>query len=89
MPITAAFVGRGTVFDGIAYWVTLAGIYLMVGGLMFYSGKGKLFDNDGDAPQGSRISSRARSSTHTLVSIPHGSFSASWSSAFSCSCLRV
>jgi len=57
MPITGsdrefAVVGRGTVFDGIAYWVTLAGIYPMVGGLMFYSGKGKLFDNNGDAPQG-------------------------------------
>jgi hypothetical protein len=32
--------------------VTLAGIYLMVGGLMFYSGKEKLFDDDGNAPQG-------------------------------------
>lgn len=57
MPITGsdsefAVVGRGTVFDGIAYWVTLAGVYLMVGGLMFYSGKGKLFDDDGNAPQG-------------------------------------
>ena len=47
-----AVVGQGTVFDGIAYWVTLAGIYLMVGGLMFYSGKGKLFDDDGNAPEG-------------------------------------
>ena len=44
-------VGQGSVFDGIAYWVTLAGVYLMVGGLMFYSGKGKLFDDDGNAPQ--------------------------------------
>ena len=57
MPITGsdrefAVVGRGTVFDGIAYWVTLAGVYLMVGGLMFYSGKGKLFDSNGNAPQG-------------------------------------
>jgi hypothetical protein len=47
-----ALVGQGTVFDGIAYWVSLAGVYLMVGGLMFYSGKGKLFDNDGNAPEG-------------------------------------
>ena len=47
-----ALVGQGTVFDGIAYWVSLAGIYLMVGGLMFYSGKGKLFDDDGNAPEG-------------------------------------
>jgi hypothetical protein len=46
-----ALVGQGTIFDGIAYWVTLAGVYLMVGGLMFYSGKGKLFDDDGNAPQ--------------------------------------
>ena len=47
-----AVVGQGTIFDGIAYWVTLAGVYLMVGGLMFYSGKGKLFDDDGNAPEG-------------------------------------
>ena len=47
-----ALIGQGTVFDGIAYWVTLAGVYLMVGGLMFYSGKGKLFDDDGNAPAG-------------------------------------
>jgi len=47
-----ALVGQGSVFDGIAYWVTLAGVYLMVGGLMFYSGKGKLFDDDGNAPEG-------------------------------------
>jgi hypothetical protein len=45
-----AIVGQGTIFDGIAYWATLAGIYLMVGGLMFYSGKEKLFDEDGNAP---------------------------------------
>jgi hypothetical protein len=47
-----AVVGEGTIFDGIAYWVTLIGVYVMVGGLMFYSGKGKLFDDDGNAPQG-------------------------------------
>jgi hypothetical protein len=47
-----AVVGKGTIFDGIAYWVTLIGVYVMVGGLMFYSGKGKLFDDDGNAPQG-------------------------------------
>ena len=47
-----AIVGRGTLFDGAAYWATLLGVYLMVGGLMFYSGKGKLFDDDGNAPQG-------------------------------------
>ena len=47
-----AVVGRGTIFDGIAYWLILAGVYLMVGGLMFYSGKDKLFDSDRNAPAG-------------------------------------
>jgi hypothetical protein len=47
-----AVVGQGTIFDGIAYWATLVGVYLMVGGLMFYSGKEKLFDDDGNAPAG-------------------------------------
>jgi hypothetical protein len=47
-----AIIGRGTVFDGAAYWATLIGVYLMVGGLMFYSGKEKLFDDDGNAPAG-------------------------------------
>src|SRR4029078_9481375 len=45
-------VGAGTWWDGIAYWSIVVGVYLMVGGLMFYSGKGKLFDDDGNAPQG-------------------------------------
>ncbi len=45
-----AIVGQGTIFDGIAYWVTLIGVYLMVGGLMFYSGKEKLFDENGHPP---------------------------------------
>jgi len=45
-----AIVGKGTYFDGAAYWATLIGVYLMVGGLMFYSGKEKLFDDDGNAP---------------------------------------
>jgi hypothetical protein len=45
-----AIVGQGTIFDGIAYWVTLIGVYVMVGGLMFYSGKEKLFDDDGHPP---------------------------------------
>jgi hypothetical protein len=45
-----ALIGQGTIFDGIAYWVTLVGVYVMVGGLMFYSGKEKLFDDDGKAP---------------------------------------
>jgi hypothetical protein len=47
-----AIVGQGTIFDGVAYWATLVGVYLMVGGLMFYSGKEKLFDDDGNAPPG-------------------------------------
>ncbi len=47
-----AVIGRGTIYDGIAYWLILAGVYLMVGGLMFYSGKEKLFDSDGNAPAG-------------------------------------
>jgi hypothetical protein len=47
-----AVVGQGSMFDGAAYWATLVGVYLMVGGLMFYSGKEKLFDDDGNAPQG-------------------------------------
>jgi hypothetical protein len=47
-----AIIGRGTAFDGAAYWATLIGVYLMVGGLMFYSGKEKLFDDDGNAPAG-------------------------------------
>ena len=47
-----AVVGRGSIFDGIAYWLILAGIYLMVGGLMFFSGKDKLFDGDVEAPAG-------------------------------------
>jgi hypothetical protein len=40
-PSRFAIVGQGTIFDGIAYWVTLIGVYVMVGGLMFYSGKGE------------------------------------------------
>jgi hypothetical protein len=47
-----AVVGQGSLWEGIAYWATVASVYLMVGGLMFYSGKGKLFDDDGNAPQG-------------------------------------
>ena len=47
-----SIIGRGTMFDGVAYWATLVGVYLMVGGLMFYSGWEKLVDSDGEAPQG-------------------------------------
>jgi hypothetical protein len=46
-----AIVGQGSVFDGIAYWATLIGVCVMVGGLMFYSGKEKLFDDNGHPPQ--------------------------------------
>src|SRR6476646_3301022 len=46
-----AIIGQGTIFDGIAYWATLIGVYVMVGGLMFYSGKEKLFDDNGHPPQ--------------------------------------
>ena len=46
-----AIIGQGTIFDGIAYLATLIGVYLMVGGLMFYSGKEKLFDDNGHPPQ--------------------------------------
>ena len=50
-----AVIGQGTIFDGVAYWATLVGVYLMVGGLMFYSGKEKLFTDDGNAPEGIKM----------------------------------
>lgn len=43
---------RSTVFDDIAYWLTIASIYFLVGVLFFYSGKEKLFDGDAKAPPG-------------------------------------
>ena len=46
-----AIIGQGSIFDGVAYWATLIGVYVMVGGLMFYSGKEKLFDDNGHPPQ--------------------------------------
>jgi hypothetical protein len=46
-----AVIGAGSLWDGIAYWATIVGVYLMVGGLMFYSGKEKLFDDNGHAPE--------------------------------------
>jgi hypothetical protein len=42
---------RRTVFDQAAYWLILAGVYLLVGVLFLYSGKGKVFDDDGKAPE--------------------------------------
>jgi hypothetical protein len=47
-----AVVGQGSLWDGIAYWAIVLGVYLMVGGLEFYSGKEKLFDDNGHAPPG-------------------------------------
>jgi hypothetical protein len=35
----------------LGYWLTMAGVYFLVGVLFFYSGKGKLFDDDGKAPE--------------------------------------
>jgi len=46
-----ALIGSGTLWDGAAYWCIIAGVYVMVGGLMFYSGKEKLFDENGKAPE--------------------------------------
>ena len=46
-----AVVGKGSIWEGIAYWAIVIGVYLMVGGLMFYSGKEKLFDDNGHAPE--------------------------------------
>lgn len=41
---------RTTVFDDVAYWLTIASVYFLVGVLFFYSGKEKLFDNDANVP---------------------------------------
>lgn len=43
---------RGTIFDDVAYWLTIASVYFLVGVLFFYSGKEKLFDNDANVPPG-------------------------------------
>jgi len=42
----------GTIFDDVAYWLTIASVYFLVGVLFFYSGKEKLFDADAKAPPG-------------------------------------
>jgi len=39
-----------TIFDHVAYWLTLAGVYFLTGVLFFYSGKSKLIDEHGHAP---------------------------------------
>ena len=44
--------GKGTLLRRCRLLGDALGVYLMVGGLMFYSGKEKLFDDDGNAPQG-------------------------------------
>jgi len=41
---------RAAILDQAAYWLTLAGVYLLAGVLFFYSGKSKLFDDHGHAP---------------------------------------
>jgi hypothetical protein len=38
------------VVNRAAYWPAIGGIYFLVGVLFLYSGKGKLFDDDGHAP---------------------------------------
>jgi hypothetical protein len=38
------------IFDKAAYWLTLVAVYFLVGVLFFYSGKSKLFDQNGHAP---------------------------------------
>jgi hypothetical protein len=38
------------VFDQAAYWLTIVAVYFLVGVLFLYSGKSKLFDDDGHAP---------------------------------------
>lgn len=42
---------RSSIFDQAAYWLSILGIYFLVGVLFLYSGKGKLFDDDGKAPE--------------------------------------
>jgi hypothetical protein len=43
---------RRSASDLVTYWLSIAGVYFLVGVLFFYSGKGKLFDQDGHAPPG-------------------------------------
>lgn len=43
---------RSTIFDDMAYWLTIVSVYFLVGVLFFYSGKEKLFDGNGEAPAG-------------------------------------
>jgi uncharacterized membrane protein YphA (DoxX/SURF4 family) len=41
---------RDMIPEQAAYWLVLLGVYFLVGVLFFYSGKGKLFDDNGHAP---------------------------------------
>lgn len=41
---------RATIIDDVAYWLTIASVYFLVGVLFFYSGKEKLFDEDAKPP---------------------------------------
>lgn len=41
---------RGPIPEQAGCWLILLGVYVLVGVLFFYSGKGKLFDDNGDAP---------------------------------------
>jgi hypothetical protein len=41
---------RRSIYDVAGYWLAVVGIYFLVGVLFFYSGKGKLFDDNGHAP---------------------------------------
>jgi hypothetical protein len=54
MATESAPAGRrpAALFDDVAYWLTIASVYFLVGVLFFYSGKGKLFDGDAKAPPG-------------------------------------
>lgn len=47
-----AAAGERTIFDDVAYWLTIVSVYFLVGVLFFYSGKEKLFDGDAKAPPG-------------------------------------
>jgi hypothetical protein len=40
----------GNLFNRAAYWLIVIGVYLLVGVLFLYSGKSKLFDDNGHAP---------------------------------------
>jgi len=41
---------RAGIADAVAYWLVLAGIYILQGAVWYYPFKAKLFDDDGIAP---------------------------------------